>query len=170
MKRIQIRFISLISEKFFKRNGLTLPAAEAPFQQVFNTLWLRLHWNVNYLNPAPGFTSSWIIFIVLKINLYFHNMHWWFKKFIEHLLMYSKIYLLLWDYCTIVQLIILLYCIVLTIPEKHLSNILQRLYSGYFGPENAHRKPSVILTIVPVAGYYIYSQRDIYSTLEKIDQ
>ncbi len=41
----------------------------------------------------------------------------------------------------------------LTNSAKQYSNTLQRSFNGDFVPENAYRKPPVILKVAPLAGY-----------------
>ncbi len=47
-------------------------------------------------------------------------------------------------------------CFHVIISKNPFSNLLQRIYCGDFDPENAYRKPPVILKIVPKAGYVTY--------------
>jgi hypothetical protein len=49
----------------------------------------------------------------------------------------------------------------LTNSENHFSNPLQRPYSGDFDPENAFRKPHLILITVPDAIYVMYSGENL---------
>jgi hypothetical protein len=63
-------------------------------------------------------------------------MHCWLKKLVEHLL--NK----LMPKCLHASLKLL------TNSENHFSKPPQRPYSGYFNPENAYRKPPIILKIV----------------------
>jgi hypothetical protein len=48
----------------------------------------------------------------------------------------------------------------LTLSKNNFGNPLQRTYSGDFDPESVYRKLSVILKIVPEAGYCLYTREN----------